>query len=316
MASISMRDSFFDRLYELAQKNRNIILVSADMGAPSLDKFRRDLAPQFVNVGIAEQNMITVASGLALSGKKVFVYAIMPFATLRCFELIKCDLSLMKLPVTVVGVGAGFSYDDSGPTHHSTEDISVMRVLPHFTIHCPSDSVMAARCADISCALKTPDYVRLDRHIFVPLYSQKETFKAGFSVLREGRDVAIISMGNMVHRALEAANELKKKKVSVSVIDLYRPKPFPTTELLKIVRSHKAAVTLEEHLLAGGLGSLVAEMFADHGCALPLKRVGIDDKYLYAYGGRENIQDICGLDAASVVKAAQNVLAKRTTCCR
>lgn len=128
--NITMRDAFLNRLYDIAKENRDIILISADMGAPALDKFRSDLSSQFINVGIAEANLVTIATGMALSGKKVFIYAIMPFVTSRCYEMIKVDLSLMNVPVTAIGVGAGFSYDDSGPTHHSTEDISIMRTLP------------------------------------------------------------------------------------------------------------------------------------------------------------------------------------------
>jgi len=172
MENISMRDAFFDQLYKIAKENRDVVIVSADMGAPSLDKFRRDLGMQFFNVGIAEQSMVTVATGLALEGKKVFIYAIMPFATLRCYEPIKVNLSLMNLPVTIVGVGAGFSYDDSGPTHHATEDITVMRVLPNMTILNSSDSVMAAKLAEMSCQMSSPNYVRLDREALPPIYHQ------------------------------------------------------------------------------------------------------------------------------------------------
>lgn len=302
MENISMRDAFFNELYEIARKDKNIILVSADMGAPSLDKFRRDLGNQFINVGIAEQNMVTVATGLALSDKKVFVYAIMPFATLRCYELTKVNLSLMNIPVTIVGVGAGFSYDDSGPTHHSTEDIAVMRVLPNMTILSPSDSIMAAEFAEMSCHMKGPNYVRLDREILPLIYKPDTSFADGLTNLKAGKDVCIISTGNMVHRAFEVSNKLEEHSINAGVVDLYRIRPINEKLLLDSIEQSKRIVTLEEHLLTGGIGTAVAEILIDNGKTVPLKRIAIRDKYYYAYGGRNNIQSLCGLDTDSVTK--------------
>lgn len=302
MKQISMRDAFFTRLYELAVENRNIIVVSADMGAPALDKFRNNLGKQYINVGIAEQNMVTLASGLALSGKKVFMYAIMPFISSRCYEITKVCLSLMKIPVVAVGVGSGFSYDDSGPTHHSTEDITIMRVLPDMTVFNSTDSVMAKQFADIACNLAAPCYIRLDREVLPDIYGAKEDFSHGLSVLKKGAGGAIISTGNMVHKAMEITQVLEKSLGEITVVDLYRLKPVNTAKLLRIVSQKKWVVTMEEHLLAGGLGSLIAEIFADKNIKTPLKRIGLKDSYYYAYGGRQNIQKICGLDNESISK--------------
>ena len=299
----TMRDAFFDKLYEIAIRDRGVMVVSADMGAPSLDKFRKDLGSQFVNVGIAEQNMVTIATGLALEGKKVFVYAIMPFATLRCYEIIKVDLSLMNIPVAIIGVGAGFGYDDSGPTHHSTEDITVMRVLPNMTIFSPSDIVMTADFARMSYEMEGPSYLRLDRQVLPVIYQQGTDFSNGSFSLKSGEDVCIISTGNMVHRALEVSSRLGEQSVNAGVIDLYRLKPINTKLLLDSISKNKCIVTLEEHLLAGGLGSIIAEVFSDNGVNVRLKRIGIQDRYYYAYGGRNNIQSICGLDTDSVAEA-------------
>jgi len=302
MKSTSMRDAFFNRLYEIARKDKNVMIISADMGAPSLDKFRKDLTPQFINTGIAEQNMVTVATGLALNGKKVYTYAIMAFVALRCYELIKVDFSIMDLPVKIVGVGAGFSYHDSGPTHHSTEDITAMRVLPNMVILNASDSIMAEKFADISYKSKEPTYVRLDREIQPNIYRQTDNFLNGLTKLTDGKDICIIATGNMVHIALEVSKMLKKNSIEAEVIDLYRIKPINTKLLFNYIEKVKHLVTIEEHLLAGGMGSAVAEILADNNKMLPLKRIGIQDKYYYAYGGRKNIQSICGLDPNSITK--------------
>lgn len=302
MRNFSMRDAFFNNLYKIARKDKDVTIVSADMGAPSLDQFRTDLKGQFVNVGIAEHNMVTVATGLAMSGKKVFIYAIMPFVTSRCYEMIKVDLSLMNIPVTAVGVGAGFSYDDSGPTHHSTEDISIMRSLPNMTILNSSDSIMAGKFAGMACKLPGPSYVRLDRKIFPDIYNKGEDFNKGASVLKKGRDIWIIATGNMVHRAVEVSAELAGHSVNTGVIDLYRLKPVNEKLIIDAIKNSKGVVTIEEHLLMGGLGSIVAETLADNAINLPVKRIGIRDRYYYAYGGRDNIQRIAGLDRESIVQ--------------
>jgi len=299
---ISQRDAFFDRFYQIAQKDRNVILVSADMGAPSLDKFRSDLASQYIGVGIAEQNMITVATGLALSGKKVFTYAIMPFATLRCYEITRVDLSLMNIPVTIVGVGAGFSYDDSGPTHHSTEDISVMRALPNMTILNATDSVMAAEFAEMSYRIPGPSYVRLDREMLPTIYSQDTDFSDGLASQKAGKDITIIATGNMVPKALTISDKLAEHSVDAGVIDLYRLKPINEELLLQAIEPSERLITLEEHFITGGIGTAMAEILADRGKSIPLKRFALPDKYYYAYGSRSNIQSICGLDPNRVTQ--------------
>ena len=302
MKNLSMRDAFFDALYEIAKKDRNVIIVSADMGAPSLDKFRETLPSQFINVGIAEENMVTVATGLALEGKKVYLYAIMPFVTMRCYEMIKVDMSLMNIPITAVGVGAGFGYDDSGPTHHSTEDITIMRTLPNMTVLNSTDSVLARALAGISYRLPGPSYVRLDRETLPALYSENYDFSDGLKRFKDGEDVCIISTGNMVHTALEVSDMLAGETLKAGVIDLYRLKPVNKQLLMKELENSERIVTLEEHLLAGGLGGMMAEMLCDVDNARPLKRIGIEDKYYYAYGGRKNIQSLCGIDAPSVAR--------------
>jgi transketolase len=300
---ITMRDAFWDKIYELAKENSDIVVVAADCGAPSLDKFRKNLSGQFVKTGIAEANSILVATGMALAGKKVFAYAIAPFITLRAYEQIKVNLAGMKLPVTIVGVGAGFSYEDSGPTHHTIEDLSVMRILPNMTINSISDNVMAQAVAESSCKMDSPNYVRLDREMLPMIYNLSSDFSQGLSVLNQGKDLWIVATGNMVHRALEVSKELGALNVQAGVIDLHRL-PINQNVFLEKVGDAKRIITLEEHTLPGGLGSAVAEVLADNNKFISLKRIGLDcrDGYCYRYGGRKNIQSLCGLDKENIVK--------------
>jgi len=300
---MTMRDAFLSRVYELAKENPDIIVLSADMGAPALDKFRKHLASQFFSTGIAEQNTILIGAGLALEGKKVFALAIAPFITLRCYEQIRIELAAMNLPVTIVGVGAGFGYDDSGPTHHAVEDLSVLRILPNFTIHNATDNVMARAFVDLSCKMPGPNYVRLDRKILPIIYQEETDFSQGLSVLKESQDIYLIATGNMVHRALEVAEVLKNHSLKVGVIDIYT---FPINEklLLEKIDGVKKVITIEEHTLPGGLGSAVAEILMDNNKFIPLKRIGLNlsKGYCYKYGGRENIQSLYGLDKKSLAK--------------
>ena len=151
MGDRTQRDAFWSRGYEAAREDRDIVVITADMGAPALDAFRSDLPAQFINVGIAEQNAVSVGTGLALAGKKVFVYAIAPFITLRCLEQIRVGQGIMGIPLTLVGVGAGFGYEDSGPTHHLVEDLAVMRAMPNMTVVAPGDP------AETACAKRAPN---------------------------------------------------------------------------------------------------------------------------------------------------------------
>ncbi len=302
--NISIRDALFNRLYEIAKDNKDVVIVSADMGAPSLDKFRKDLSSQFVNIGIAEQNAITISAGLAMGGKKVFAYAIAPFITLRCYEQIKIELAAMNLPVTLIGIGAGLSYSDSGPTHHTTEDLSIMRVLPNMTVNNITDSVMSAAFADISCKMNSPNYLRLDRELLPDIYNKGCDFSSGLTILRKSNDIYIVATGNMVHRALEISDELKKHSVDIGVIDLYTL-PINEKLFLEVIGNVKKIITLEEHILYGGMGSAVVEVLADNNKVIPIKRFGLDFKkgYCYKYGGRKHMQSLYGLDADSIVKA-------------
>lgn len=298
-----MRDVFWNRIYEIARNDSNLIILSADMGAPALDKFRKELKSQFINTGIAEQNTILIGTGLALSGKKVFVYSIAPFISLRCCEQIKIELAGMNLALTIVGVGAGFSYEDSGLTHHALEDISIIRAFPNMTVNNISDNVMAAAFADISYKMKGPNYLRLERRTGPDIYKPGTDFSDGLAVLKESNDLYIIATGNMVHQALEISKELAE----VGVIDLYS---FPINEKLFLEKITKAKklITLEEHFLAGGMGSAVAEVLADNNRFIPLKRLGLDQKrgYCHSYGGREKIRSFYGIDKENIIKTILN----------
>lgn len=296
MNKMSQRDAFWTRIYESASVDRDIVIVSADMGAPALDDFRKDLSDQFINAGIAEQNAIVIASGMALEGKKVFVYAIAPFITLRCLEQIRVNNAMMNIPITIVGVGAGFGYADSGPTHHMLEDISVLRVFPSLEINSITDSVMAAAAADWSLERRHTNYVRLEREVMPDIYGEADDFSAGISVLRESDGVVLIGTGAMTHTALKLGDEFSTGGKKIGVIDAHRL-PLNGETLAGALAGARLIVTLEEHFLPGGLGSAVCETLQDQGLMIPVRRFGLDPAkgYSYVYGGREILRRYYGI---------------------
>lgn len=298
------RDAFFDRLYERAKEDKDIVLVVADMSAPALDKFRLELPGQFVNVGIAEQNAIQIASGLALSGKKVFAYAISPFITLRALEQIRVSNCIMAIPITIVGMGTGLSYENDGPTHHLVEDIAVMRAFPNMTIYNITDNNMATAIVDICCDSGDVNYVRLDKDAYPEIYGIDYDFLSGLFRSWEDKETFILTSGVMAHVGFAVVDSLRlKKDIAVGIMDIFRI-PINKPVFLNGIKDAKRLITLEEHFLAGGLGSAVCEILVDERITTPLLRIGMkmEDgyKFSYKYGGRGIIRKHHGIDAESV----------------
>ena len=304
---VGMRDAFFDALYPFFQSDPDAIFITADNGAPTLDKYGDDLPNQFYNVGIAEQQLIGMAAGFALEGHKVYCYAIAPFITLRCYESTKLDVCGMNLPVVLLGVGAGYAYDIMGPTHHTVEDITIMRALPNLVVHCPADSVAAKALAEISFQDPRPQYIRFDRAGVPELYTDKKVdFSQGVVVAREGSGITIAATGIMVHQALKVAQKLAAEGWDPMVLDVCRLKPLNKALLLEHLSNSQRVITMEEHLLAGGFGSSILELLADADTLRPVLRLGQNDRFAFEMGGREEIWATCGLDvdsAAARIKA-------------
>ena len=284
---LGMRDAFFNALFEVFKRDPETAFISADNGAPTLDQFYKTLPAQYFNVGIAEQQLIGMACGMALEGKKVYTYAIAPFVTIRCYEQTKIDICAMNLPVICIGVGAGYAYDIMGPTHHTVEDLTVMRALPNMTVHSPADAHSAEALAEISYRTPGPQYIRFDRTGIRDIYTDGKTnFADGVLLTRPGGSLAIVATGIMVHQALRVTELLAKAGVQARVIDICRIKPLNTQRLFEYLKGVERVVSMEEHFLAGGLGSLLAETFVDNNIRLPLLRIGQDDRYVFDNGGR------------------------------
>ena len=300
---IGMRDAYFNALYQIFLKDKNAILVSGDNGAPTMDRIS-ELPNQFQNVGISEQQMVGMACGLALEGKRAWVYAINPFIAFRALEFVKIDMAAMNLPIVALGVGSGFAYDILGPTHHSVGWTAVLRPWPNLKLYSPADSVTAGALAEINYEDKSPQYVQFDRTGIPNLYEGKADidFHDGVICTKEGKDGYIVSHGVMVHQAMKVAKALEGKGLNIGVIDLFRLKPVNHEVLFRHLANVPRVISLEEDYLQGGLGSILAELFVDHGITKPLLRLGQPDKFAFELGGREAIWRQYGLDEISLVK--------------
>lgn len=298
-SAVDMRDAFFLRLYDIARRDPAIVVLSNDFGAPSLDRFRADLPGQFVNAAISEQNMISMAAGMAMAGRKPVVYSIASFLTLRALEQVKVDICVMGAKVMLVGVGCGYAYSVDGPTHHATEDIAIMRALSGMTVWSPSESRVAGAMADLVSDLPGPAYLRFDRGRWPGLGAFDLTH--GLRVLGEGEQVAIIATGIMTHRALAVAETLRRSGVACRVVDLLRLSPPDRGGLLAALAGAGRVVTIEEQAAPGGLGGLVAEFMADEGLLRPLLRLAIDPALVFAYGDRDRLHGERGLDVDGAV---------------
>lgn len=303
---IDIRDAFFEEIYNLAKNDRNILFLTADMGAYSLEKFKRDLPLQYINVGVAEQNLVSVAAGLALGGKKVYVYSIASFVTERCFEQIKIDLAGMRLPVVIIGSGPGITYNSDGPTHHAIEDVAIMRTLPGMIIFNPCDSISAKKIAEISYKIKGPAYVRLDKGRLPLMYDLKTDFLDGMALLKKGSDVLIVSTGIMVHQATKTADILEKKSISAGVLDIYRLKPVNNELLLKYLSQFKRIATIEEHTVNGGLATIVNEQVCISNKNIPVMNFSIPDCYCNKYGDRDWMHVFYNIDVNNIAQKILN----------
>lgn len=307
-----MRDVVIDVIRVAAQKDKNILFISADLGASALDKFREDLPDQFIHAGISEQNMVDVASGLALNGKKVFLYAMAPFITARCYEQIKCVIASMNLPVTLISVGVGLGYDHATLTHFTPEDIACMRALSGIEVLTPADEESAEEIANIAISDPKFRYIRLDRQAQALLYDGgfNKIYDQGFGCISAGKQVAIVACGALLQKVIAVREFLTASDLDVGVIDLFRVKPLNGEALSRVLNTYDSILTVEEQLLEGGMGSAVAEILVDNGLLKPMKRLGIQDGFSVVNGDRDALHDLYGINTSHMINAVLELTGK------
>jgi transketolase len=298
---IAMRDALLERVCRAMADDEAIYFTCADFGSPVLDRIRGQFPDRFANVGIAEQNLINVSAGLAVEGYTVFAYAIAPFITMRCFEQIRVNLALLSkvrsVNVNLIGVGAGYSYVVSGPTHQCYEDLTVMRALPNVAIYSPADHVTAAALFDPCLANTGPKYLRLDAQVLPVVYeSERPDLARGFSVHREGGQVCLIATGYMLHTALKVADELAAAGRALGVIDLFDLSGFDGRALSERLAPYAGVVTLEEGFRGrGGLDAMMFDFMARQHLDARMLNIGVEGGYRFELGTRSELHEQVGI---------------------
>jgi len=305
-----MRNAFITTLAELAKKDTRIVLITADMGFSVFERFMDQFPERTFNTGVAEQNSVGIAAGLALSGKIVFVYTIATFATMRPLEQIRTDACYQNLPVKIVGAGGGLTYGPQGSTHHATDDIAFMRAMPNMTVLCPGDPFESELCVRAAYRLAGPCYLRLGRGGGDPqVHKSAPKFQVGKGItVREGKDATLISTGNMLVTAVAVAEALARHKIGCGVVSMPTVKPLDAELVRKLAA--KPVFTIEEHSIIGGLGSAVAEVLAEGDEKAKFRRFGLPDAFCTHIGSQEHMRKFYGLDAASVASEIRRMLAR------
>lgn len=306
-----MRNAFAAELLAMAEADARIVMLSGDIGNRLFDSFKSRFPDRFYNCGVAEANMIGVAAGLALSGMRPIAYTITPFMTLRAVEQVKLDVCYHRLPVIIAGVGAGLSYANLGPTHHSVEDIAFMRTFPGITIVCPADPVETRLALRAAVKEDGPLYLRLGKKGEPTVHENPPDFTLGRGLeMRMGSDVCILSTGTILPVAVSAADELMSRGFSAGLVSFHTVKPLDEELLTKAFSCHKVVIVMEEHGLAGGFSGFVAEWLADRPpFKARLLRAGMSDEFLHESGNQKYARGRFGLTAATIVERALAMLA-------
>ncbi|MCA9080761.1 MAG: hypothetical protein KDA58_09395 [Planctomycetaceae bacterium] len=309
-----MRDVFIARLCELAQADPRIMLITGDLGFRVLDEYMDRFPKQFLNAGVAEQNMTALATGMALEGHIVFTYSIANFTFMRCLEQIRNDAAYHDCNVNVISVGAGFSYGQLGISHHATEDITIMRSLPGVTVASPGDDW---ETAELTTAItQTPGvcYLRLDKSSPGNTQRPGEIFRLGQTrVLRDGTDVTLAATGGIMSEVLKAADTLAERGIHARVLSTHTIKPFDVATYANAARETGGIITVEEHTVDGGLGSVVAESLLEAG-VVPrfFQRIGLRAGFSSVVGTQQYLRAVYGIDAETIVSAVERRLGAGT----
>ena len=307
-----MRSAFVRRLIELAAGDPNIMLVTGDLGFGVLDEFENRFPRQYINAGVAEQNMTALATGLGMEGFTVFTYSIGNFPTLRCLEQLRNDTFYHDANVKVVSVGGGFSYGQLGMSHHATEDLSILRALPGVVVCAPGSAHEARLVVDALAAMPGPAYLRLERAAAGFEDSSAVPFRFGRSRrLFEGSDITLIASGGIVSEVVAAARSLASAGIGCRVLSLHSLKPLDAEAISEAAAQTGGIVTVEENSILGGLGGAVAEVCLESVCRPKVfKRLGIRDQYVSVVGDQEFLRAAAGIDASSIVTEIKVLLGR------
>ncbi len=301
-----MRRAAMDGIHALARRDPRVVFIGSDLGVGVLDAMKAEFPDRFFMEGVSEQAIIGLAAGLAMDGYIPYINTIATFLTRRCYEQIAIDLCLHRLPVRLIASGGGTVYAPLGPTHMATEDLAILRALPDMTVVAPCDAPEMQRVMDASLDVPGPLYVRIAKGDDPVISDPSAPFAIGrIAELRPPGEVLFVGTGVATKRARDAADLLAAAGIPSGVLHAHTIKPFDAQTLCAFAETARLIVTVEEHTLAGGLGSLVAETLADRGLLRPLLRLGLPDAFSSAYGNQEHILTLAGLTGDAIAAATQ-----------
>lgn len=307
-----MRDHFIKKLHKLSINDPRILLITGDLGFGVFDKFREERSAQFINAGVSEQQMTMLATGMAIEGFVAFTYSIGNFPTLRCLEMIRNDAAYHDADVKVVCIGGGFSYGALGISHHATEDLAIMRSLPEITVVSPCGIWETMEATEAIVNTPGTCYLRLDKSVGDDAPLKGEKFELGrLRSLRDG-DVTVIVTGGILCEVQKAAKKLSAIGIELKIVSCHTLKPFDADGLVKCVAGSKAVVTVEEHTICGGLGSVVAEILMDR-AVIPKKflRIGLEAGFSSIVGSQDYLRTRYNLDASSIAFSIMNLVSSQ-----
>ncbi|MEM7620834.1 MAG: transketolase C-terminal domain-containing protein [Pseudomonadota bacterium] len=305
-----MRNAFADEMTQLVDADPRLVLLSGDIGNRLFDRYKEKAPDRFYNCGVAEANMMGVAAGLGMNGFRPVVYTITPFTTTRCFEQIRVDVCYHESPVIIVGTGAGLSYAQLGPTHHSLEDIAILRTLPGMAVLCPCDPLEVRACLRSALKREGPTYIRLGKKGEPELHSTIPTLEIGKAItMRPGDDVCLVGTGNVVSVALEAAEDLKNHGIAVRIENFHSVKPLDESRLSELVEKYKVIGIIEEHSKIGGLYSAISEWQSDRmDGGTRLLSFSLADEFIHRVGTQQQARERAKLTAADISCALREAL--------
>ncbi len=308
MPKVSLRKTYGQTLLDLGRKDKNIVVMDADLAKSTQTiVFGKEIAERFIDVGLSEQDMISMAAGLSLTGKTVFASSFCVFLVGRVYDQVRQSVCYNNANVKLIGTHSGLGVGEDGSTHQSLEDIALMRPLPNINIIVPADAIETARVIEYVSHHHGPYFVRLTRSNLDQIYDENYSFELGkASILRKGQDMAVFAIGAMVEKALEAAELLEKESISTAVINMSTLKPLDKQTILDMARTTRAVISIEDHSVYGGLGSAIAECLSQNH-PTKMKIMGIDNKFGRS-GSPDELYTHYGLSAKNIVTEAKNIL--------
>ena len=298
-----MNKAMANKLISIAERNKNVVIILADLGYKIFREFRSRFPDRCINIGIAESSAIGIAAGLSLCGKTVFIYSMASFITTRCFEQIKIDLCHQNIPVKIIGGNSGITMGSAGATHQAIEDIAIIKSLPNICVIAPGDPVEVQCAIEASMALTSPCYIRITKNGEKPVHDANVSFQIGLAIpVHHGKQIAIISTGNLLNTAIAIKNLALVHNFDIGIYSMHTVKPIDKELIRRLVNKYEIIITLEEHVKGAGLGGEVANVILEYNLPLKLWQYGLPNQYPEIVGDRNYLINQYGLTPEAIYK--------------